>query len=907
MQNSFGSTASADAAECREGQRVQPERIATCRLQLHPGFTLDDAAEVVPYLARLGISHVYLSPILQAVRGSTHGYDVVDPSRVNNELGGEPARQRLCAALEAAGMGLVLDIVPNHMAVAGDQNPWWWDVLENGPSSRFAMHFDVDWESSEERWPNKVLLPVLGDHYGRVLEAGEIRLQYEGGLFDLAYYEHRFPLDPSSLNDLLDRAGRATGIDFLGFLAESCARLPQPWLTGPDSAERRHRDQGVIRQLLDEITRDDPAAGEAIAAEVARINADPDALDALIEKQNYRLAWWRTAGRDLGYRRFFDINDLAGLRQEREDVFQAVHALPVRWVAEGSVHGLRVDHPDGLRDPGQYFSQLRRACPDTWIVAEKILEPGERLPGNWPIAGTTGYDFLNRVQGLFADPAGEAPLTRLFEELTGEEADYPGLVYESKRQVLKDLLGSELNRLSSLFVDICERHRRHRDYTRHELYLALLEVAACFPLYRTYVCPRDDGVTAADIASVETAIELAGTRRPELDNELLQFLRDLLLLRIPGEHETELALRFQQLTGPAMAKGVEDTALYRFHRLTALNEVGGDPGRFGISVDEFHEASARARTLHPEAMLATSTHDTKRSEDVRARLLLLSEIPETWATGVRGWMRQNARHRTGEWPDPAIEYLYYQTLVGAWPIDVERMTAYMEKAAREAKQQTSWTQPQEGYEQALRAFVAGTLSDPGFREALESFLRPLVAPGRTNSLAQTLIKLTAPGVPDLYQGSELWDLSLVDPDNRRPVDFATRARLLEELQHLTPAQIQARADEGLPKQWLVHQALALRRSHPEWFGPDAAYTPLRASGERASHVVAYLRGDGVLVLVPRLVLGLGGDWRDTRMTVPSGTWHNRLSGMTLQGGEHPVAEILAAFPVALLAREEATP
>ncbi|WP_018879547.1 malto-oligosyltrehalose synthase [Thioalkalivibrio sp. ALE9] len=907
MQESFGSTASADAAECREGQRLPPERIATCRLQLHPGFTLDDAAEVVPYLARLGISHVYLSPILQAVRGSAHGYDVVDPSRVNDELGGEAARQRLCAALEAAGMGLVLDIVPNHMAVAGDQNPWWWDVLENGPSSRFAMHFDVDWESSEERWPNKVLLPVLGDHYGRVLEAGEIRLQYDGGLFDLAYYEHRFPLDPSSLNDLLDRAGRATGIEFLGFLAESCARLPQPQLTGRDSVARRHRDQGVIRQLLDEITRDDPAAAEAIAAEVARINADPDALDALIEKQNYRLAWWRTAGRDLGYRRFFDINDLAGLRQEREDVFRAVHALPVRWVAEGAVHGLRVDHPDGLRDPGQYFNQLRRACPGTWIVAEKILEPDESLPRDWPIAGTTGYDFLNRVQGLFVDPAGEAPLTRLFEELTGEDADYPGRVYECKRLVLKDLLGSELNRLSSLFVAICEQHRRHRDYTRHELYLALLEAAACFPVYRTYLAPREGGVTAADIARVETAIEQAAARRPELDSKLLQFLRDLLLLRIPGEHATELALRFQQLTGPAMAKGVEDTALYRFHRLTALNEVGGDPGRFGISVDEFHAASARARARHPEAMLTTSTHDTKRSEDVRARLLLLSEIPEAWATGVHGWMRQNARHRTGEWPDPAIEYLYYQTLVGAWPIDVERMTAYMEKAAREAKRETSWTQPQEDYEQALRAFVAGTLGDPGFREALESFLRPLVAPGRTNSLAQTLIKLTAPGIPDLYQGSELWDLSLVDPDNRRPVDFATRARLLEELQHLSPTQIQARADEGLPKQWVVQQALALRRRHPEWFDPDAAYTPLRASGERASHVVAYLRGEGALVLVPRLVLGLAGDWRDTRLMLPPGTWHNRLCGATLQGGEHPVAEIQAAFPVALLEREQAAP
>ncbi|WP_018949982.1 malto-oligosyltrehalose synthase [Thioalkalivibrio sp. ALMg11] len=907
MQASFGNTGRTGSANGRGEQRAQPERIATCRLQLHPGFTLDDAANVVPYLARLGVSHVYLSPILQAVRGSTHGYDVVDPSRVNEELGGEAARQRLGAALEAAGMGLVLDIVPNHMAVAGDQNPWWWDVLENGPASPFAMYFDVDWESSEERWPNKVLLPVLGDHYGRVLEAGEIRLQYADGLFGLAYYEHRFPLDPSSLNDLLDRAYRATCIERLGFLAESCARLPQPHLTARDSAERRHRDQDVIRQLLDDITRQDSGAAEALQAEVERINTDPDALDALIEKQNYRLAWWRTAGRDLGYRRFFDINDLAGLRQEQEEVFRAVHALPVRWVEEGSVHGLRVDHPDGLRDPAQYFSQLSRACPDTWIVAEKILEPGESLPDDWPIAGTTGYDFLNRVQGLFVDPAGEAPLTRLFEELAGVEADYPELVYDSKRQVLKDLLGSELNRLSSLFVDICERHRRHRDYTRHELYLALLEVAACFPVYRSYVSPREGGVTMTDVGCVETAIEQATEHRAELDKELLQFLRDLLLLRIPGERETELALRFQQLTGPTMAKGVEDTALYRFPRLTALNEVGGDPDHFGMSVDAFHDATAQAQGRHPEAMLATSTHDSKRSEDVRARLVLLSEIPGAWAQSVRRWMRHNARHRTGEWPDPATEYLYYQTLIGAWPIDAERMTAYMEKATREAKQHNSWTHPQADYEQALRDFVADTLEDPGFCEALDSFLQPLVGPGRSNSLAQTLIKLTAPGIPDLYQGSELWDLSLVDPDNRRPVDFATRARLLEELAHLSPAQIIARADEGLPKQWVVHQTLALRRRHPEWFRPDAAYTPLRANGERTTHAVAYQRGAGALVLVPRLVLGLADDWRDTRLPLPPGNWHNRLSGETLEGGERPVAEILGAFPVALLEREEPMP
>ena len=878
--------------------------LSTYRIQLHAGFDFDAAARIADYLADLGVSHVYCSPYLQAAPGSTHGYDVVDHGRVNAELGGEKAHQWFCRTLVENGLGQVLDVVPNHMAISGPENRWWWDVLENGPSSRYASYFDVDWHYSQEEGDNRILLPILGDHYGRIVEAGQLRLERSGGSFVLRYFDHVMPVDPRSLAPIISRAEQRRGSPDLGFVASALDYLPLPTATDRASTRRRHRDKEVLRVQLGRLLDEQPMVRRAVDEEIEAVNADADRMDALLSRQNYRLAFWRVARSDLAYRRFFDINDLVGLCAEDEDVFQDTHELVIEWLAGGVIDGLRIDHPDGLRDPRQYFSQLHRACPDTWIVAEKILEPGEQLPDDWPIAGTTGYDFLNRVQGLFADPAGEAPLTRLFEELTGEGADYPGLVYESKRQVLKDLLGSELNRLSSLFVDICERHRRHRDYTRHELYLALLEAASCFPVYRTYVRPREGGVTTADVGCVETAIQQAAERRPELDSELLQFLRNLLLLRIPGERETELALRFQQLTGPAMAKGVEDTALYRFHRLTALNEVGGDPDRFGISVDEFHEASARAR--HPEAMLATSTHDTKRSEDVRARLLLLSEIPGAWAQSVRRWMRHNARHRSGEWPDPATEYLYYQTLVGAWPIDAERMTAYMEKATREAKQHTSWTHPQEDYEQALRRFVTGTLEDQGFRSALESFLQPLVGPGRTNSLAQTLIKLTAPGIPDIYQGSELWDLSLVDPDNRRPVDFETRARLLEELAHLSPAQISARADEGLPKQWVTHQALALRRRHPEWFRPDAAYTPLRASGERAGHAIAYLRGEGALVLVPRLVLGLAGDWLDTRLRLPPGTWHNRLSGEALQGGDCPVAEILDAFPVALLEREEAT-
>ncbi|MFO8004687.1 malto-oligosyltrehalose synthase [Thioalkalivibrio sp.] len=882
------------------------EPLATYRLQLHPGFTLDDAAGVVPYLAALGISHVYLSPFLQAVQGSTHGYDVVDPFRVNRELGGEEARQRLCARLEEAGMGQVLDIVPNHMAIAGDQNPWWWDVLENGPASRYALYFDVDWESSEERWPNKVLLPVLGDHYGRVLEAGELQLRFGAGLFTLHYYEHRFPIDPSSLGALLQRVYRRSGLELLGFLGESCARLPRPQVTSRDLVERRQRDQAVIRELLEEACQRDAAALGAIHAELDWMNSNADAMDALIDRQNYRLSWWRSAAQDLGYRRFFDINDLAGLRVEEREVFEAIHALPIQWVQEGAAQGLRVDHPDGLRDPAQYFRRLREACPDAWIVAEKILEPGERLRQNWPIAGTTGYDFLNRLQGLFVDPSGALPLTWLYEEIAGESADFQAVVRDSKHQILRELLGSELQRLTALFVTICERHRRHRDYSREQLYQTLLEVAVCFPVYRTYVM-RGVDLAEADVGFVHAAIEQARTQAPHLDGELLDFLEALLLLRIEGDLETELALRFQQLTGPAMAKGVEDTAFYRFHRLVALNEVGGDPEHLGLSVQDFHQACLDTLRRHPTTMLASSTHDTKRSEDVRARLVLLSEIPQHWGQAVRDWIHRNSDYRTGVWPDPATEYLLYQTLVGAWPIEAERVTAYLEKAMREAKLHTSWTESDPAYEEAVKDFAARLLCDAGFRKALETFVTPLIRPGRVTSLAQTLIKCTAPGIPDIYQGMDLWDLSLVDPDNRRPVDFDRRQRLLSELDTLSPAQILARADEGLPKLWVIRQALALRRRQPETFGPKGLYEPIAARGHKAEHAVAYLRGGRVLTLVPRLILGLADDWRDTVLPLPPGRWHNRLSGASLDGGDRSVAEILAPFPVALFERVEEEP
>lgn len=884
---------------------MRPEPVGTYRLQLCPEFDLDAAAGVVAYLSRLGISHVYLSPYLQAVRGSTHGYDVVDHSRVNEELGGEDARRRLCIALEAAGMGQMLDIVPNHMAVVAEQNPWWWDVLENGPSSRYALYFDVDWEASQDRWPNKVLLPVLDDHYGRILEALKLQVRYHDGVFTLHYEDHVFPLDPSTLSDLLGKAYAAGDSELLGFIAESCSRLPRPHvILGSAEVERRHRDKDVIYRLLAQLGAEEPEVDAAIQEQVARINRNPDALDQLIEKQNYRVAWSHTAGIDMGYRRFFDINDLAGLRVEDEDVFKAIHELPIRWADVGEVHGLRIDHPDGLRDPTGYFHRLHAACPKAWIVAEKILEPEESLPADWPVAGTTGYDFLQRVQGLFVDPSGEAPLTRLLEELTGKTADFAELVFDCKCQVVKELLGSELNHLVSLFVEICECHRRHRDYTYNELYQTLLEVISCFPVYRTYVYYPERNIPEADIRYVTKAIMQARQRCPELDPELFDFLNDLLLLRIPGNREAELAMRFQQLTGPAIAKGVEDTAFYRFHRLIALNEVGSDPACFGVSVEQFHDTCTKALAINPLSLLATSTHDTKRSEDVRARLLVLSEMPERWMTVVHRWMKQNAVHHSEELPDPATEYLLYQSLVGTWPIEIERMAGYMKKAVREAKLHTSWTQPNDIYEKAVDDFVSAVLGDMAFRAELEDFIKPLVPLGRINGLSQTLLKLTTPGVPDIYQGEELWNLNLVDPDNRRTVDFVLRAHLLEELEQLSTTEILARSDEGLPKLWVIRQALHLRRDHPRWLGPEGEYQPLNLTGGKAAHGVAFLRGRSVAVLVPRLVYGLDGDWGDTTLHLPPGHWCNVLTGETVDEGEIPVEHLLARFPVALLVRED---
>ena len=809
----------------------------TYRVQLSKDFTFDAAAECTGYLALLGITHLYCSPILQAAPGSTHGYDVVDPARLNEELGGEPGFRRLVEAAHKQGMGLLVDIVPNHMATAAPANRWWWDILEHGRSSRYASYFDIDWEPALSQVKGKVLLGVLQDRYGRELESGRLTLEQQGHRVVLHYHDDVFPI----------------------------------------------------------------AAGTLEGADVDSIARDLDAFDAVLQRQHYRLAFWRTAQDELNYRRFFTVDSLIGLRVEREEVFADSHRLMFQLVADGSVSGLRVDHVDGLRNPEAYLASVREAAPEAYLVVEKILARDEELPASFDVQGTTGYDFIACVQGLFVDPRNEGPMTALYHAFTGQSQSYADVARAAKPEILLSELAPDLERLAGLLVDICERYRRHRDRTRRELEEAIREVASAFSVYRTYVRPK--AATETDGLHIVEVVAEAKRRHPEIDSELLDFAGELLLMKHEGGPESEFVARFQQLTPAVMAKGVEDTAFYRYNRLVALNEVGDDPGRFGRPVEDFHRHCARIAEQWPHTMLTLSTHDTKRSGDVRARLFLLSEIPADWDAAVHRWGEHNERHRSQGYPDRNLEYLLYQTLVGAWPIDAARLKQFLQKASREAKVHTSWVNPVVAYDEAVELFVDRVMGDAEFVGDLENFIgrNQLVAHGRTNSLAQTALLLTCPGVPDLYQGTELWDLSLVDPDNRRPVDYGQRRRLLEDIRSARPADVLARGDEGAPKLWLIARLLQERRTRPELFS-SPAYAQLDAAGQKAVHAVAFAR-DGLLVVVPRLVVGLAGDWGDTTIEVPPGRWRDVLTGREQAGGTLVrLADLLPEFPVAVLAR-----
>lgn len=813
---------------------------ATYRFQFNEHFRLKDALGLVPYLHELGISHVYASPLFKAFPHSLHGYDVCDFQQLNPEIGAEDDLEKLVAALRRHDMGLILDIVPNHMGIGGPENIRWWDVLKNGRSSRFSQCFDIDWQPSGRHLRGKVLVPVLGDEYEHILRNHELQLQVEQNTFMLRYHEHRFPLAPASE-----------------------ARLPKK----PEL--------------------------------VQKFNANLDRLDSLIKQQNYLLACFTDGDRELNYRRFFAVSSLAALRVEDEKIFNEVHALVRQWYEKGWIDGLRVDHPDGLRDPEQYLQRLRVLAPDAWIVVEKVLKPGESLPDTWRVAGTTGYDFLNQADGIFIDAEGERSVSDVYTGFTGETGDYATLVREKKRDALKTLLAAEIQRLVGLLSGLADFHFGDGHFTQQGLAEALTEVVVCFPVYRSYLAPDRGAISSSDVASVEFAVHLSCKNRPELPPDIFAFIRDLLLKPQLTSEARDFVYRFQQLTGPAMAKGEEDTAFYCFNRLISLNEVGGDPGRFGVRVEAFQAFCQSLVQDWPDTMLSTSTHDTKRSEDVRARLALLSEIPDEWGCVVRRWSAMNERHRGEEWPDRNAEYLFYQSVVGAWPVSLDRMLAFMEKAVREAKQHTTWTEPNGAYEAALRNFITDTLRNSQFTAEVDQFVACLADAGYVNSLGQMLVKLTAPGVPDIYQGCELWNFTLVDPDNRRPVDFKLRHRLLAQAATIHSVAAWNHRNEGLPKLWMLRRVLNLRARRADLFAGSVQFLP--AHGVKAEHVVAFTSGEHLMTILPRFILKLKNDWAGTRLTLPCGNWYNQFTGDVFSGTVN-VETIFQAFPVALFTR-----
>jgi (1->4)-alpha-D-glucan 1-alpha-D-glucosylmutase len=867
-----------------------PAPRASYRLQLHPGFTFADAAAAVPYLRELGISHLYLSPVLEAAPGSTHGYDVVDPDRVSAALGGEAGFAALIEAARTAGLGILLDIVPNHMSIAGTANRWWVDVLENGSASYYAHYFDVDWGSGEDR----VLLPVLGERYGRALTSGALAIARSGAGFEVRVGELRFPLAPRTLGRIVRRAGERIADIELQFLGDALEELPR---TGQASARRRrHRDKRV---LLGRLAQLDGKVSAAIDAELAAINGDPVELDAILEAQNYRLAHWSVAGSQLSYRRFFDIASLVAIRNEEPDVLAASHHRIFGWLGDGTIDGVRVDHIDGLRDPATYLHRVRDAFPAEtapWIVVEKILGHGEQLPASWPVDGTTGYDFMEHVGALFVDRDGEAPLTETFRAYTGQPFDPAAESRRARLDVMSDALHSELARLTELAMRTCATSPACRDYTRAEVEATLAELLAGYPTYRTYLGGDRPGQASdpIDRERIARASEAARQARPDLDRDLIGFLEAALAFELATPESLELAHAAQQVSGPIVAKGDEDTLLYRQVRLLARCEVGADIATFAIGPEEVH---ARLAQGPPRSLLATSTHDSKRGEDVRARLAVLSELPEAWTAAVWRW-RERAQAGWGDAaPDRIFEYAMWQTLVGAWPLTLERAQRFAEKATREARLRTSWRRPDAAYEAARTRWLEAVYADRELVTDLAAFAATLRAHGDRNSLAQLLVKLTAPGIPDFYQGSELRDDALVDPDNRRPVDLVERARLLQDMTGAGPHD--AVRDLGLAKLWTIRRVLDLRALAPERFA--APYRALAASGTHAHRVFAFARGDDLVSVVPRL--GVRADtWRATTIVLGPGTWRDAISDLEVRGGEIAVAALWRALPIALLSR-----
>ncbi|MFL5561589.1 MAG: malto-oligosyltrehalose synthase [Gemmatimonadaceae bacterium] len=962
--------------------RALPPLGASYRLQLHKDFTFDDARALVPYLERLGVTHLYSSPILKSRPGSTHGYDVADPTVANPELGGEDGRTALAKSIADAGLGLLLDIVPNHMGT-GPANPFWEDVLAHGPASRYGRWFDIRWSNTAEPLRGRVLLPVLGDKLPKVIERGELTVKLAGGRLRLCYFDNDFPLDPATWPPVLERAlGARSGgkaakpprpgdVERLREIIDALRALPRRIAA---NAEPRARASADALAQLDALLHRSPAMRrriEAVAYGYAKGAKGRERTAALVAAQPYRLSFWRRAARLINYRRFFDINELVALRMESDEVFDHVHAHVLDWVANGEVHGLRVDHVDGLLDPLGYLERLRRSAnarsggattDDTFpILVEKILTPGERLREEWPVQGTTGYEFLNDLESVFVEPSGAAAITAFYHSLrpgTRRDPldDFEEVAMRGKIRILTGSLAPDVRGLAALLLPIAKRDARVRTSGAARLTRALTEWLACFPVYRSYIDGRSKTPSAADRDIVERVARRCA-ERGRLAPHVIAFLSDTMLKTDGPDRDQRLRFvaKLQQASGPATAKGVEDTALYQYVPLVSLNEVGGDPARpLDEAVQRFHEANAERGRAWPRNLLCTNTHDTKRSADVRARLDVLSEMPELWSDAVTRWRGMNASHRKRigriTAPDTNSEYLLYQTLLGIWPTGNgeaavpgakalgglrARVEEYMLKAVKEAKLHTSWTDQNEEFENALKEFIAAILPTAGaarspFLRDVAEFTAQVARPGLWNSLSRIALHMTAPGVPDLYRGDELWNFALVDPDNRRPVDFDRRSELLEEISGRYARSDRSRAEllrelvsspeDDRTKLLVTWRALQARRSRPQLFA-EGRYEPLMATGERANHVIAFARvlgSDASMTIAPRRSWALsgsdripiGGDiWGSTHVVLPDGAargWRCAISGLSVEaerrggGWALPLSNALNQFPVSVL-------
>jgi (1->4)-alpha-D-glucan 1-alpha-D-glucosylmutase len=896
--------------------------VSTYRLQFNQGFRFVDGRDLAPYLSELGITDMYSSPQYKARRGSSHGYDVANPLRVNSELGAEEDFDEMAEKLRHYDIGLVLDTVPNHMA-ASYENPWWTDVLENGQASAFAGYFDIDWHPPTAKaaflQDDRVLLPILGDLYGNVLANNQLALKIEDTGIHVRHFDTRLPLDPKTYGSLLARLPETAETSEL---LREIDRLPPRDETDQDRLMERRREKERIKERLWRAYHTNPEIKRALDETLLAVAASPDDLDALLGQQAYRMAYWKIGYEEINYRRFFDINELVGLKIDNVEVFDNRNRRTLELVQSGKVTGLRIDHIDGLWDPECYLRRIQSKGGDPYVVVEKILGRDESMPRQWPVAGTTGYDFLNAVNGIFIDGAGLEKIEQTYRRLTGTRLPFAELVYQCNKLVIEELFRGDLNALAHHLGALAARHRQARDVRLSELTEALIEITACLPVYRTYI--HDFEVEENDRGYIERTVALARARRAadRIGDAAFDFIQSVLLLEPPPylddrkKEWLEFVMRWQQFTGPVMAKGFEDTAAYRHNALLSLNEVGSDPLREKgpFDLEEFHEFLARRREEWPDTMNATATHDTKRGEDARARLNVLSEMPEEWERRLERWMAWNAEWKTvvggREAPSASEEILVYQTLLGAWPCEIERVHEFLTKALREAKANSSWIAPREEYERAVMDFSSRLVADEGrwladFRE----FQAILARHGARNGLGQLVLKIAAPGIPDFYQGAELWQFSMVDPDNRRPVDYKRRSAMLDDLRRRQSddrigliRELAANPELDEMKLFVTHCALEFRRAHPDLFA-RGDYLPLWAQGSCARHVCAFGRRLGAqwaVVVAPRWT-SHAADWGDTEILLPAGApeeWSDCLTGLTPRSWR--IADLLAEFPVAML-------